>query len=70
MSKISWECETLSKFQVASIEGSGERITIDFERIAIIEGAPENGRYTFQLLSGFRVAGYVKTGRLIDADAA
>jgi hypothetical protein len=60
----------MSRFQVATIEGSGRQVTIDFERLTIIEGAPENGRYTFQLLSGKHISGNVKDGRLIDAYAA
>ncbi len=61
----------MSRFQVATIDGSGKQVTIDFGRLAIIEGVPDNGRYTFQLLmSGERISGNVKDGRLIDMDAA
>jgi hypothetical protein len=56
--------------QVATIEGSGKQVTIDFERLTIIEGAPENGRYTFQLLNGERISSNVKDGRLVNAAAA
>jgi len=60
----------MSRFQVATIEGSGKQVTIDFERLAIIESAPANGRYTFQLLSGERISGDVEDGRLINAVTA
>ncbi|MGA2003975.1 MAG: hypothetical protein ABSG70_11365 [Terriglobales bacterium] len=60
----------MSRFQIATIEGSGRQVTIDFEKRAIIQGAPENGKYTFQLLSGERISASVKDGRLIEADAA
>lgn len=60
----------MSRFQVATVEGSGKQVTIDFEGLAVIEGAPENGRYTFQLLSGERISGNVEDGRLINAAAA
>ncbi len=56
--------------QVATVEGSGEQVTIDFEGLRIVEGSPEDGRYTFQLLSGERICGNVKNGRLTDAVAA
>lgn len=58
------------KLQVATIEGSGKQVTLDFERLTIIEGAPENGRYTFQLSNGERLSSNVKDGRLTNAAQA
>lgn len=60
----------MSRLQIATIEGSGKQVTIDFERLTIIEGTPVNGGYTFQLLSGERISSNVEDGRLIDATAA
>ncbi len=56
----------MSRFEVAIIEGSEKQATIDFDSHTIVEGTPENGRYTLCLRSGERLSVSVKDGRILE----